>query len=131
MRQKHDQLSVRDRNALRATLESMRAKLLRACDRDLETGTHPEEENYADPSDAATRGTEELDLLSMADHDRERLAAIDHALARMADGTYGKSERSGRPIPLARLRAAPWATLTADEEQDVEAESAPEPRAGL
>jgi DnaK suppressor protein len=46
------------------------------------------------------------------------LADVDRALAKIAAGTYGKSEVTGRPIPVERLRAIPWARLAADEEED-------------
>ena len=44
-----------------------------------------------------------------------RLAAIGRAEQRLAAGTYGRSIRSGDPIPDARLRADPAAELTIDE----------------
>jgi RNA polymerase-binding transcription factor DksA len=37
------------------------------------------------------------------------IAEIDHALAKLAEGTYGVCEVSGLPIPKERLRAIPWA----------------------
>jgi DnaK suppressor protein len=46
---------------------------------------------------------------------RLRLAAVTRALARLDDGTYGASVRSGAAIPEARLEADPAAELTADE----------------
>jgi DnaK suppressor protein len=46
---------------------------------------------------------------------RERLAAIDRAEARLAGGTFGRSVRSGRPIPDDRLEADPAAELTVEE----------------
>ena len=46
---------------------------------------------------------------------RERLAAIERAEARLAEGTYGRSVRSGRPIPDDGLEADPAAELTAEE----------------
>jgi DnaK suppressor protein len=46
---------------------------------------------------------------------RERLAAIDRAEARLAAGTFGRSVRSGRPIPDERLEADPAAELTIEE----------------
>ena len=46
---------------------------------------------------------------------RERLAAVDRALVRLEDGTYGRSIRSGEPIPDARLEADPAAELTVQE----------------
>jgi RNA polymerase-binding transcription factor len=48
---------------------------------------------------------------------RERLAALDRAEGRLADGTYGRSIRSGAPIPDARLEADPAAELTVEEAQ--------------
>jgi len=46
---------------------------------------------------------------------RDRLAAIDRALKRLDDGTYGRSVRSGLPIPDDRLEADPAAELTIEE----------------
>jgi len=48
---------------------------------------------------------------------RDRLAALDRAEGRLADGTYGRSIRSGAPIPDARLEADPAAELTVEEAQ--------------
>lgn len=39
----------------------------------------------------------------------ELLGEIDAALDRIADGTYGDCEVCGRPIPIERLEAKPWA----------------------
>jgi RNA polymerase-binding transcription factor len=46
---------------------------------------------------------------------RDRLAAVERALQRVDDGTYGRSIRSGEPIPDARLEADPSAELTVEE----------------
>ena len=54
---------------------------------------------------------------AIAESLRERLAAIERAEQRLADGTYGRSVRSGDPIPDERLRADPAAELTVDEAQ--------------
>ena len=40
---------------------------------------------------------------------QQTVAEIDHALAKLEDGTYGICEVSGQPIPKERLRAIPWA----------------------
>ena len=42
------------------------------------------------------------------------LAAIDAALERMEEGTYGICEKCGKPIGEERLEALPWATLCID-----------------
>ncbi|MGD0687375.1 MAG: hypothetical protein ABSA03_19935 [Streptosporangiaceae bacterium] len=46
---------------------------------------------------------------------RDRLAAIGRAEQRLDDGTYGRSVRSGLPIPDERLEADPAAELTFEE----------------
>jgi DnaK suppressor protein len=46
---------------------------------------------------------------------RDKLAAIDRALGRLDEGTYGLSVLSGQPIPEARLEADPTAELTVEE----------------
>lgn len=49
-------------------------------------------------------------LLDALTHDmRERVAEVDAALHRLAEGTYGTCTRCRRPIPAERLRALPAA----------------------
>jgi DnaK suppressor protein len=52
---------------------------------------------------------------------RDRLAALDRALQRVEDGSYGRSIRSGAPIPEERLEADPAAELTVQEAADYRA----------
>ena len=52
----------------------------------------------------------------MSDDLRDRLAAIERAEQRVADGTYGRSVQSGDPIPDERLEAFPTAERTAAEQ---------------
>jgi DnaK suppressor protein len=47
---------------------------------------------------------------------KERLEAVERAEARLAEGTYGLSVRSGEPIPDERLEANPTAELTVAEQ---------------
>jgi DnaK suppressor protein len=47
----------------------------------------------------------------------ERLAQIDRALAKIADGSYGISDVSGERIPIERLNAMPEATNTVREQE--------------
>jgi RNA polymerase-binding transcription factor DksA len=53
--------------------------------------------------------------LALSAQARQTIADIDAALSRIAEGTYGYSEVSGRPIPRERLEAIPWATVLVEE----------------
>lgn len=70
------------------------------------------ENNYRDHM--ADQGTatfaRELDM-TLEENVRTALEAVDHALARVADGTYGECERCGAQIDTERLEAIPTATL--------------------
>ncbi len=52
--------------------------------------------------------------------DQTRLANITRALQKIDDGTYGRSDVSGAPIPEARLLANPEAINTVEEERATE-----------
>jgi DnaK suppressor protein len=47
----------------------------------------------------------------------ERLARVERALNKIADGTYGFSDVSGKPIPIERLEAIPEAVNTIAEQE--------------
>ena len=51
---------------------------------------------------------------AMVQNARELLARVQHALDRMEKGLYGTCEVTGKPIPLARLEALPYATTTVE-----------------
>ena len=66
---------------------------------------------------SASLTQDELDAgLNEAHH--HRLAALERAEQRLADGTYGKSVVSGDPIPEGRLEANPLADRTVEEERN-------------
>lgn len=68
-----------------------------------------------DQADAALALTEQGQDDAIAESLRHRLDAIARALRRLDDGTYGRSVRSGQPIPDERLEADPAAELTVEE----------------
>ncbi len=65
---------------------------------------------------SASLTQDELDA-GLSESHRHRLAALEAAEARLADGTYGESVVSGDPIPDERLEANPIADRTVDEER--------------
>jgi DnaK suppressor protein len=75
------------------------------------------EPHLPEPMDAAEQTRVQEDALLANDRDRILLAEVEHALGKIAAGSYGVSERSGEPIGFRRLLAVPWARLTIDEEE--------------
>ena len=65
-------------------------------------------------ADTATETVEREIGNTLEEHDERLLDAIDAALRRMDEGTYGKCVNCGAPIPEGRLEAMPWATLCID-----------------
>jgi DnaK suppressor protein len=74
--------------------------------------------DIADPAQPLT--DEEIDD-AVSQGLRDRLAAIDRAEDRLKAGNFGRSLKSGLPIPDERLEADPAAELTAEEAGAVEA----------
>ena len=72
-----------------------------------------------DPFEAADGAPDLLEAElgeGFAEQLREELDAVERAERRLAEGTYGVSIESGKPIPDARLEAIPWAERTAEEQ---------------
>ena len=78
--------------------------------------------------DIVTAGDENLGDTASATYDREldqsleegaqqTLTAIDDALRKIEDGTYGTCEVCGKPIGAGRLAAMPWARLCIDDQR--------------
>jgi DnaK suppressor protein len=95
----------------RARVEGLLRELTEAEEADFaETG------DAGDVEDSAVPLTDEQGAEAVVEGLRTRLAAIEAAEARLAAGTYGRSVRSGAPIPDERLEADPAAELTVEEE---------------
>jgi RNA polymerase-binding transcription factor DksA len=73
------------------------------------------------PADTGTELFEEERVRSMIDRLEHELGAVDRAMQRIEDGTYGLSVESGVRIPDARLEAVPHAERTVDEQARFEA----------
>jgi DnaK suppressor protein len=81
-----------------------------------ETGIHTESagEAHEAEDDAQKLALLELDGNAIA-RNAQRLEQIERALQKIADGTYGLSDASGKPIPRERLEAMPEAIYTVAE----------------
>jgi DnaK suppressor protein len=113
-------LTSADLESLRRALETKRDELLQKRQRHIALLSEPDETALADPMDLATRSSDEGEAIGLSERERALFFEIEHALRKIDIGTYGLSERSGQAIPLDRLRAVPWARLTADEAEKLE-----------
>jgi DnaK suppressor protein len=77
--------------------------------------TVQDESGVGDSEDEADLLYEREAEIGENSRDRQELAQVDRALARIQHGTYGLSEVSGKPIPIERLEALPYATTLVGE----------------
>ena len=101
-----------DQTQARLLLARERARLQRLLQ--AETGKQQPAELGDEVDDADRRNAEETGL-AVDQLLRARWAALLRAEARLAAGSYGRSVRSGQPIPDERLEADPLAELTVQE----------------
>jgi len=62
-------------------------------------------------ADIGSDNFEQEFTLGLIENEEEMLRAIDDALQRIEEGTYGKCEECGKPIRKTRLKAIPHARL--------------------
>jgi len=108
-------LTVTEVSRFRERLLEEQNELLRKIkvhDREL---ARDEYEYPLDVSDSAMEIYSKEEILADRNRLNTELAQVDHALHRIEEGTYGTSEISGKPIPVERLDALPWATTRVDE----------------
>jgi RNA polymerase-binding transcription factor DksA len=72
------------------------------------------------PADQVTRMNAREEDESLIAHLDTALGEVDAALQRIADGTYGRCEVDGEPIPDERLEALPATRYCVRHEQDQE-----------
>lgn len=71
----------------------------------------------------ADQGTDDFDrtiTLEVTSREYEILRQIDRALQKIDENTYGICDVSGEEIPLARLEAVPYATMTVKAQERIE-----------
>lgn len=110
----------RDLAALRRKLIEERDRVMAEYERDITAAQSIQEEGVEEFEELAEMDAEREQLFAYSEQDRETLRLIEEALQRMDDGTYGLCLWSGRPIPLNRLRAIPWARYGTDVQERIE-----------
>src|SRR5438067_734837 len=91
----------------REALQEMRAQLLRNVQEELHEGREQTKDEGMDTYDLASDARDREINVILTDRDRDKLQAIDDALARIDAGTYGGCEGSESDIAEARLEALP------------------------
>ena len=97
---------------LRRKLEDERSRLLRLLQ--APAAILPSDDERTELEESAQRATERTHQLGIAERERVLLAEVERALAKIRTGTYGIGEKTGDPIPYARLAAVPWARDAVD-----------------
>ncbi|HVA93076.1 MAG TPA: TraR/DksA family transcriptional regulator [Chloroflexota bacterium] len=69
-------------------------------------------EDFGDMAQDITTSDTEMALTA---NDHRLLAQVNRAMQRLDEGVYGLSEVSGKPIPIERLQAIPWATTNVED----------------
>jgi DnaK suppressor protein len=111
-------LTPEDIDRFRQRLERERTEIqarIAARSREIDA-TVPREDDIGDEGDEAKVVTDLEPALAENELELDTLARIDRALQRIEEGTYGTSEVSGKPIPIERLEAVPYATTLVDEQ---------------
>lgn len=103
-------------------LDEMRAQLLRTLQGSTaEVKTPDEATGYSQHQ--ADQGTDDFDRtisLEVTTKEFKLLKQIDRALEKIEDGTYGICDITGEDIPIPRLEAVPYATMTVKAQEKVE-----------
>jgi DnaK suppressor protein len=111
-------LTQNDIRRFRELLESERDAIesrIAARNRDIQETVH-DESGVGDSGDESIRIYDREDESDANDLDRDTLSLVIRALERIVAGTYGLSEVSGKPIPIERLEAVPYATTLVGEQ---------------
>jgi DnaK suppressor protein len=112
-------LSPKQLEQLRGALGAKKAELLSACEEHAEEAAEAEV-MPGDVVDLAEGVIEDRQRAALDEHDRALLAEVERALEKIDAGTYGVSEKSGRPIPFARLSVLPWTRYDVEDAAGLE-----------
>jgi DnaK suppressor protein len=107
----------------RETLEAMRGQMLRNVQQELQEGRDSAKDEGMDTYDLASDARDREISHILTDRDRGKLEAIDEALTRVDDGSYGLCEDCGAEIAEGRLQALPFTRLCVTCQSDRERES--------
>jgi len=106
----------------RDKLLEMRRQVLREIDNDLKEGREGAKDDGMDTYDLASEERDREISFILSDREREKLVAIQEALERIEDGSYGICESCESDIAAGRLEALPFTRLCVSCQSDREKE---------
>ncbi len=106
---------------LRSTLVGRRDQILSSIDARRESERDTGREVGDEMDEANTEGVTAM-TSKLLERDVGLLREIDRALAKIAEGTYGRCEGTGEPIGYARLKLRPWARFSVAHQEEIERE---------
>jgi DnaK suppressor protein len=106
-----------ERRRVEAAIENLREDHPGSLDEEVEEVSAGTDNHLAET--ATVTLDREIDY-SLEENASEVLGAIDAALKRIEDGTYGTCARCGKEIPEERLEARPWSALCIEDQREQE-----------
>lgn len=117
----HDQLTNEKADSFKKQLLEMKKETLKLMENNQSNGPNDAIQELADydnhPADMGTEQFEQERDAGLKLVRKDRLQDINDALEKIEQGTYGLSEKSGKPIPLERLEVQPTARNLVEEEE--------------
>jgi DnaK suppressor protein len=114
---------------VRARLEEMKKKILDEMNQAMRSEREGLKDEGMDTYDLASEERDREISFILSDRERVKMSAIDDALQRISDGSYGVCESCGLEIGEQRLEALPFTRLCRDCQQDMEREARTQRRA--
>ena len=121
-KEKPKKLKKSEVEVFKLKLEQIRLQLMRTV-----KGTSDEVKSFDESAGysqhQADEGTDDFDRtinLEVTSKEYAVLKQVDRALKKIEDGTYGVCDLSGEIIPMKRLEAVPYATMTVEAQEKLE-----------
>lgn len=99
---------------LREQLILQRQEIKDLYEHDLREGQRASDEGSEDVVDRANSAYNREFMFSLSGTERDMLFMIEEALERLEDGDFGTCSNCSNDIPVARLKAVPWARYCID-----------------
>jgi len=115
-----DMIHFRDRLFEEMTRLEEERDYLRRSVSDMDGNLPEDAEGEEDTADLASSLMDKEMDMGVEEEIEETMTAIEHALQKIQDGTYGICDVSGQPIRASRLEMIPWASLTAEMQEMAE-----------